>query len=165
MSGLALANIKGWLTLSSNDTNKHEVTITCYAVVANYLLKRYATDVVVSIVDKSIRNFKQGSLTPWKFFQNSLDFTSRRGGVHNKQSILRIYVDGIGHSIRRTKERWCVDSRKATVEDFAHQAQCPLDLQGGSRKAAEKDGQCTEVVRRTSKGPRRLGKSCCTMAV
>lgn len=51
-----------------------------------------------------------------------------------------------------------MNKRDAILEDFEHRAQSLLDLQGGHRKTAEKEGQWTEVVRRNTKEPKRRGR-------
>lgn len=57
----ALAAIKTQSILSSNDESRHESTITNYAEVGKHLLRRYATDAVVTIADGENQNFKQSS--------------------------------------------------------------------------------------------------------
>lgn len=49
---------------------------------------------------------------------------------------------------------WLVDNREATLDDLSNNPQYLLDPHGGSREAAEKDGQCTEHVYRNIKGPK-----------
>lgn len=66
-SGPALADIKARSTLLSNDANRHKGTITTYVEVVNHVLRRYATDAVIAKADEEIRNFKQGSVTPFDF--------------------------------------------------------------------------------------------------
>lgn len=67
MNGLVLASIKTRLTLSSNDENKHERTIETYAEVLKHLLRRFATDGLITKAAEEIGNFEQGSLTTRDF--------------------------------------------------------------------------------------------------
>lgn len=71
----ALPAIKAQLTLSSNNANRHERTITTYAVAVNHLLRRYATDAVIAESDGEIRSFKQSSLTPWDLSKSVSELT------------------------------------------------------------------------------------------
>lgn len=63
MHDAALAAFKVRLTLSLNDTNRHERPNTTLAEVVDHQLRRYATDTFNEYVAKEIRNFKQASLT------------------------------------------------------------------------------------------------------
>lgn len=63
LSDPTLAALKARLTLSSNDSKKHESTITSYAEGVNQLLRLYAIEAVISKSDEDIRNFKEGCLT------------------------------------------------------------------------------------------------------
>lgn len=56
MTSSALAAIKARLTLSQNDTNKNESTITTYKGIVNHLLKRNATDAKITKADERISN-------------------------------------------------------------------------------------------------------------
>lgn len=60
MYGPDLTSFSARLTISSNNTNKHEDTIKTDAVVLNHLLlKCYATDNVFAKADEAIPNFKK----------------------------------------------------------------------------------------------------------
>lgn len=63
MSGSILAAITTWSTLSLEDENMHDGTITFYAKVVNHLLRSCDADAVIAKADKVIRSFKQGSRT------------------------------------------------------------------------------------------------------
>lgn len=69
MSGFRPCRYQGWLSLTGNDANRHESTITRYDRVVNHLIRRYTREAVIAKSDEDIRNLKQGSFTPWDFFQ------------------------------------------------------------------------------------------------
>lgn len=69
MSSPVLAYFKAGLTQSSSDGNRLEGIITTYAGVANYLLMKYATSVVIFKADEDPRKFKQDFPMPWDLFQ------------------------------------------------------------------------------------------------
>lgn len=60
MNGTVLAAIKARLTLSSSNTSQPEGTTTSYDRIVIQLLKRYATDAIITKGDDNIPNFKQG---------------------------------------------------------------------------------------------------------
>lgn len=64
MNGPALATMKAWLTLSSNNANRHEGTSTSYEDVINLLLMRYVTNAVIGKADEEISTFKHGLRMP-----------------------------------------------------------------------------------------------------
>lgn len=64
MTSLALTTVETGLKLWYNDVNMHQENILLRVEVQNYLLRWYATDVVIVKVDDEIQNFKQVSLPP-----------------------------------------------------------------------------------------------------
>lgn len=84
MNSPALAVIKTPSTLSWNDANRHERTITTYVQVVSHLLRRYATDAVTARADEEMFNIKEGSLTTWEFLKKSWDQTLQCSGVYNE---------------------------------------------------------------------------------
>lgn len=74
--------------------------------------------------------------------------------VNNEHTQRGSFVESIDLSIRSSMRRWWVDDREAKFEDLTHQARSLLDLQGRRWKTPEKEGQWTETVRRSTKGPR-----------
>lgn len=69
MTSPILAAIKVLFTLSYNHANKQVETNTFYAGVENHLLWCYDTNAVITKGNEEISNFKEGSLTPWEYFQ------------------------------------------------------------------------------------------------
>lgn len=63
MSGTALVITKAPLTLTPNDANQHECIITSDIWVVTNLLRRYATEHVITKGCNEIRIFKRASLT------------------------------------------------------------------------------------------------------
>lgn len=129
------------------------------------MLSRYGADAVIAKANENIRNFKQGSLTAWDLSRKLLDRTLRCGGVYNKQKLCGFIVEGIKLIIHSNMRLWSGDNRETTLEDPANQGQCFLDLQGGNRRTAKKDGQWTEVVRGATRDPRGRGKKHIVTAV
>lgn len=64
MNGSTLSVIKSQFAQLSNNTNRHERTITTSATVVDHVLKHYAADAVIVKADEEILNFNEGSLTP-----------------------------------------------------------------------------------------------------
>lgn len=75
MNGRTLAAINAWLTLTSNDTYRHEWTITTLDEVVHNLSRWHATDDIIARTDVEIRTFKHGTITPWKFSQTLRNLT------------------------------------------------------------------------------------------
>lgn len=67
MTGAALSAIKAWLSLSSNDANKHKGAITSYGGVVNHLLGRYPIEAVIAKDFEGVHNFRDCLFTPWDF--------------------------------------------------------------------------------------------------
>lgn len=76
-----------------------------------------------------------------------------------------VFVEGIDLSIYCTTRRWWADNREITLEGPDQQAQPLLNLQGGHQKAAEKKGQWTKVMCRSTKGHMGRKKPRCAVAV
>lgn len=106
MSGLALAAVRAQLSLSSSDANRHEGTITSYAEIVKYLLRRYAAEAVIAKANEKIQNFMQRSLLSWDFFQKLWDLTLRCDCVCNEHELNGLFVQGIDISIRSTQCGW-----------------------------------------------------------
>lgn len=85
--------------------------------------------------------------------------------MHNEQTLLGCFVEGIYVFIRSTMRRWLVNDREVVHEDLAHKFQSLLDMQGGRRNSAERENQCTEAVRRDTKGPKGRRKPLRIMAI
>lgn len=102
----AVAAIKDLLSLSPNDANKYEETITIYTDVVSHKFRRYDTAAVNAKDDEEIRNFKQGLSTTLDFSQKVWDLTPRCGGVYNEQTLRGIFVEDIYFGFRNTIRRW-----------------------------------------------------------
>lgn len=105
MNGPAVAAIKARWTFSSKFAIKHEKTITSYADGVNHLLSSCANDAVIASVDEEIRNFKQGSITPWDFSEKLCNLTLGCDFVYKKQMLRRFFVEDIDLSIRSAMQR------------------------------------------------------------
>lgn len=106
MISLGLDVIKARLTLSSNDVNMHQETITSYAEVASHLLGRYTTDTVIVKAADKIKSNKQGSLTPWDFSKNLADLGIFCGFVYNEQTLWGFFTEVVELTICNTKWNW-----------------------------------------------------------
>lgn len=69
VNGPTLASMKVRLTLSTNNSDRHDDTITIYAEVVYHLLRRYTIDAIIVKADEESRCFEQGSLKPCNFSQ------------------------------------------------------------------------------------------------
>lgn len=134
----ALAANEARMTLSCNDTKKHEVTITSYTEIVNQLLRCYTTDTPIAKADEKIHNFRQGLLALRDISQNLLDLTLRFSGVYNEQTLIGFLVEDIFLSIRSIMCRWWAGSRGATLEYLMCQVRYLLFLEGRNWKTAKK---------------------------
>lgn len=87
MNGPVFAASKPPSTLTSNDADRRDRTITTYAEVVNHLLWLYATDAVIAKDDEKICILKQGLLAPW-------DLTIKCGGAYNEQTVRGFLLRG-----------------------------------------------------------------------
>lgn len=156
MNGHFLAGIEAQLTVSSNDTNRHEWSITTEVV--NHPFRWFATDTVIAKAHKYIQSFRQFSLSPLDFFQKLWDLTLWGSGVYNEWTPRGFLVMGTDLNIRSTMRRWRADEQETTLEDLDNQARSVLDLYAGRQKTAEKKGLRTEDLRRCTKGLKRKEK-------
>lgn len=67
----------------SKDANGQEGTITIYSEVVSALMRRYATDAVVTEANQYIWNVKQDLLTSWDFLQTLWDLFLQCVSVYN----------------------------------------------------------------------------------
>lgn len=114
------------------------------------MLRRYAADATIVNAEADVSNFNEGSLTQCNFSEKLRVLTLRFGGIHTEQMLRGLLVEGINFWIHCIIRRWGTDSREANLDDLAQQTQFLLDLQGENGKAAERDFQWTEFVRRST---------------